>query len=177
MADTIPYTPARALQVAQLGPSILSPTSVRVSFSRLLRDMSALVRVEEDAAQFWTFYPAIVDDPDEITHAYAVVDATAQAVLDTAPALPGDKALQFAALMVRLAIDMEEAMDRSGMHQMIAHARACLLLEEDDPDAAATNHLLKAAFSRLDRLAALEEGEALLPCGEYDAELEPVFCA
>jgi len=177
MADTIPYTPTRALQAADFDPSILSSSSVRTSFSQLLRDMSALVRVEEDAAQFWTFYPAFVDEPDEVTHAHAAVDATAQAALDVAPATPGDKALQLAALMVRLAIGMEDAMDRIAVQEMIADAKERLLLEQDHPEAQSVNHLLRAAFTCLDRLAALEEGEVLLPCGGCDAELEPVFCA
>jgi len=175
MADISPITSARALKTALCALPSFSCPAVHFAFCDLLESLTQLVRIEEIFASDWSFDPAFALDPGESVHAYEVVRASVQEVRDLTPASKGDKALKLAALMVQLAIDMEEAMDRSGVHQMIAHARACLLLGEDDPDGAATNHLLRAAFTRLDRLAALEEGE--VPFDGCDAELEPVFCA
>jgi len=177
MADKSPITSARTLETALCALPSFSCPAVHFAFCDLLENLTQLVRIEELFASDWSFDPAFALDPSETVHAYEVVRSSVQKVRDLTPVSPGDKALQLAALMVQLAIDMEGAMDCSGVHAMIAHARNCLLLEEDDPDGAATNYLLRAAFTRLDRLAALEEGEALLPCGEYDAELDPVFCA
>jgi hypothetical protein len=150
---------------------------VHFAFCDLLESLTQLLRIEELFASDWSFDPAFSLDPGESVHAYRVVRASVHKIRGLTPASKGDKALKLAALMVQLAIDMEEAMDRSGVHEMIAHARACLLLEADDPDVAATNYLLKAAFTLLDRLAALEEGEAPLPDAGCDADRDPVFCA
>ncbi len=174
-------TSARALETAQIKPASVSPPSispgVRDAFCDLLECLAHLIEIEAFFASDASFDPAFAVDPGESVHAYATVRAAARKVRKLAPVWPGDKALKLAALLVDLAIGMEEAMDRAGVHEMIAHARACLLLEADAPEAEVTNHLLRVAFVRLERLAALETGaEPLLHPDAHDAAPEPAFC-
>lgn len=169
-------TSARALETAQFDLAAVSP-AVRDAFCDLLECLAHLLEIEAFFASDASFDPAFAVDPGESVHAYATVRAAARKVRKLAPVWPGDKALKLAALLVDLAIGMEEAMDRAGVHEMIAHARACLLLEADAPEAEVTNHLLRVAFVRLERLAALETGaEPLLHPDAHDAAPEPAFC-
>lgn len=180
MADFASTTPQRAMGTLDFDPP-LSPVprlAVRNTFSDLLEDLAHLLRVEEDFASGWSFDPAFAFDPDESIHAHATVDAGAAAVLDLAPALPGDRVLQLAAFLVRLAISMEDAMDRSGLHEMIVDARARLMLDAGHPEAEVVNRLLKVAFTRLNRLAALDDTDPpLLPPCDCESSPAQVFCA
>ncbi|HHX82593.1 MAG TPA: hypothetical protein GX696_06385 [Pseudomonadaceae bacterium] len=176
MAINSVSTSARALETAQIKPPSVSH-ALRDTFCDLLECLAHLLEIEAFFASDASFDPAFAVDPAESVHAYATVHAAAMKVRKLPPVWPGDKALKLAALLVDLAIGMEEAMDRVGVHEMIAHARVCLLLEADASEAAVTNHLLRIAFVRLERLAALETDDAPLPHpDEHDAAPEPAFC-
>lgn len=154
-----PNTPALAMKSAHSTPHSFSNTKTQSAFVELLDSLTQLLRIEDLFASDFSFDPAFNLDPAESLHAFENVRACLQCVLQSLPSSSSDKALKLAALMVWLAIEREEPMDREDVHQMIDQARSCLMLAERDPDAAFTNQLLCVAFSRLDALAALEHGD------------------
>ena len=159
MAIESPNTPALAMKSAHSTPYSFLNTKTQSAFVDLLDSLTQLLRIEDLFASDFSFDPAFNIDPAESADAFEKVRASLRCVLQSSPASRSDKALKLAALMVRLAIDMEEPMDRECVHQMIGQARSCLMLAERDPDAAFTNQLLRVAFSRLDALAAPERGD------------------
>lgn len=170
MAAFSTTTAARPLETASFGAAFTPTIAIPEIFGQLLQDLSRLLRAEQSLDDDWKFYPSVDLDPDEITHAYAAVDAAAQAVLEAQPASPGDRALQIGALMVRMAIGLENPVDRAGVHQMIGEARARLLLDAGHPEEGPVNRLLSIAFTRLNRLAMLEAGD------EADTDPETEIC-
>ena len=154
MAPTIPYTRPGALQVPHGAPSHVPGLDVRLAFALMLDSLAHLLRVE--AAFVGHGHGGVRLDLDATTHGHTAVDAAARAVLDLAPAQLGDRALQIGALLVRMAIGMEDPVDRAAVRQMIGEARARLLLAAGDPEAGVVNRLLSLSFVRLDRLVALE---------------------
>ena len=176
MATKANITPARALETAQFDLSSVSH-AVRDAYRDMLESLAFHVRVEEYFAGNKPRDRASSIDPAESVRACEAVGAAARKLRQLPSVLPGDKALTMAALLVELAVDMEEAADRERLHQVIARARACLLLEKDDAGAVMTNPLLNATFSWLERLAALEWGEAQPPSPDGpEAMPDPVFC-
>ncbi|MBL4917591.1 hypothetical protein [Szabonella alba] len=163
MATTTLTTPLWAMETASFDARFTPASAIPPLFQQLVERLADLLRAERALVDEWTYFPAVNIDPDEITHAFAATDAAAQMVLSTPPASPGDRALQIGALLVRLAIGMEDAVDRAGVHQMIGEARARLLLEPGHPEAGPVNRLLSIAFARLDSLATLEAEVAELP--------------
>jgi hypothetical protein len=173
MADAIPYTPGRALQIPRTPVSTTRPLPVLTAFDGLLGALAALLRVEEAFSARSAAGSAMHVDLDATSHGYAGLDGAAQAVLALAPAGQADRALQTGALLVRLAIGMEDPQDRAGVCQMIDEARARLMLDAGSYAAAAgearsVNLRLALAFRRLDRLVELE-AEA---CKEVDESFE-----
>ena len=178
MAIESPTTPAPALKSARSMSDCFSTPAAQPAFVELLDSLTQLLRIEELFASDLSFDPAFDLDPAESVHAFENVRACLQRVLRRHPVSRSDKALTLAALMVRLAIDMEEPMDREGVHQMIGQARSCLMLAGRDPDAAFTNQLLRVAFNRLDALAALEHGDDRHPSGDdHEVDDEALICA
>lgn len=174
MAEPIPYTRLGALQAPYGDPS---HAPVRIAFALMLDSLAQLLRVEAAFAGHGHTGVALELDPDATTHVYAAADAAARAALELAPAQPGDRALQIGALLIRLAIGMEDPVDRAAVQEMTAEARARLMLAADDPEAGAINRLLSLSFDRLERLVALEAELAAEIDAEMDIDRDPAaFC-
>ena len=175
MAEPSPYTRPGALQVPHGDPSHPPGPAVRMAFSFMLDSLAQLLRVE--AAFVAHGHAGVALDPDATTHVYAAADAAARAVLELAPAQPGDRALQIGALLVRMAIGMEDPVDRAAVQEMTTEARARLMLAAGDPEAGVINRLLSLGFDRLERLVALEAKLAAEIEAEMDIGGDPAaFC-
>lgn len=152
-----------------------------MAFDRLLGALGALLRTEEAFAAQAAPGSALHLDLDATGHGYAEVEAAAQAVLAVPSASRADRALQMGALLVRMAIGMEDPQDREGICQMIGEAQQQLRLDDGAgapgaSEARAVNLRLTLAFRRLDRLVELEaESCAGLEEAFADDGLIPAF--
>jgi len=175
MANAIAYTPRVALNIPHVPPSGPRPLTVPQAFDRLLGALALLLRVEEAFdTQGWGGSVRHLD-LDATTHGYAAVDAAARAVLEIAPAGPGDRALQTGAFAVGMTIGMEDPNDRDACGAWIDAARMRLMLEAEDPEARVVNPRLAVAFSRLDRLVALQSDGFDPDLGPEETGLTPGF--